>query len=392
MDLRIRQAEGLNPEAQPVEVVERKGLGHPDTICDALAEELGRALSRFYLERFGLILHYNVDKVLLWAGASRPAFGGGDVLEPFEVFLAGRATLEFRGVKVPVQELAVEHCGAWLRAHLHALDPDRHVKIHRLIRPTSTDLADLYLRQQRTGVRLANDTSCGIGSAPLSRLERMVEQVERTLNAPEFKQVHPEFGEDIKVLGIRDQDHFRLTVACAFVDRFVNDLDAYLAGRSHLEAVARNAVQTLADGRITVEVNTADDPASGSVYLTVTGTSAEAGDDGQAGRGNRANGLITPHRPMSMESVAGKNPVTHVGRLYNLAALRIAESIVQEIDGVETSQCGLVSQIGRPVEDPQLADVRIETVDGRPASEFSSRVEEIVRGQLAHMNDLVIVF
>jgi S-adenosylmethionine synthetase len=51
-----------------------------------------------------------------------------------------------------------------------------------------------------------------------------------------------------------------------------------------------------------------------TVYLTVTGTSAEAGDDGEVGRGNRVNDLITPYRPISLEAAAGKNPVTHVGQ------------------------------------------------------------------------------
>lgn len=34
-----------------VEVVERKGLGHPDTLCDALVEAIAVALNRLYRER-----------------------------------------------------------------------------------------------------------------------------------------------------------------------------------------------------------------------------------------------------------------------------------------------------------------------------------------------------
>jgi len=43
--------------ASPIEIVERKGLGHPDTICDHLSEELSRSLSKYYLEHFGCVLH-----------------------------------------------------------------------------------------------------------------------------------------------------------------------------------------------------------------------------------------------------------------------------------------------------------------------------------------------
>ena len=182
---------------QPVEIVERKGIGHPDTVCDALAEELSRALCQFYLERFGLVMHHNVDKALLWGGTSQPAFGGGRVVAPMEIFLAGRATCEYKGIKVPVEELGRESCSNWLRANFHALDPERHVKLHCLVRPGSADLVDLYLRQEETGIALANDTSCGVGYAPLSELERVVLQVEKTLNSPEIKSVHPDIGEDI---------------------------------------------------------------------------------------------------------------------------------------------------------------------------------------------------
>jgi S-adenosylmethionine synthetase len=87
----------LNVGDEAVEVVERKGLGHPDTICDALAETLSRNLCREYQDRFDRILHHNVDKVLLCGGCAAPAFGGGAVTDPFTVYLAGRATAKARG-------------------------------------------------------------------------------------------------------------------------------------------------------------------------------------------------------------------------------------------------------------------------------------------------------
>jgi S-adenosylmethionine synthetase len=87
-----------------------------------------------------------------------------------------------------------------------------------------------------------------------------------------------------------------------------------------------------------VVVNAADDLQAGSVYLTVTGTSAEAGDDGEAGRGNRVNGLITPYRPMTMESAAGKNPVTHVGKISNVCASLITQRQVTEIAEIAAVQ------------------------------------------------------
>lgn len=388
MELVIRRSDGLAIDSREVEVVERKGLGHPDSLCDALAEEFSRALCRYTMDRFGLVLHHNVDKALLWAGASRPAFGGGEVLRPIEIFLAGRATQEFRGATIPVEELARESCDAWLRGHLHALDPDRHVRVHCLVRPASSDLVDLYLRQQNTGVRLANDTSFGVGYAPLSALEKVVAGVEAELNDPRVKAARPELGEDIKIMGIRRRDTVTLTLACAFVDRYVRSLEEYLDRRGRLAALAAEAARRALGREVAVEANCADEPDAGRIYLTVTGTSAEAGDDGQVGRGNRANGLITPYRPMSLEAVAGKNPVTHVGKIYNLAATRIASAIVEEFPEVAAARCLLVSQIGRPVRDPRLADVELQAPAGWPLAEMTLRIGDLIHDHLGRLEAL----
>jgi len=375
-------------DSLPLEIVERKGLGHPDTICDALAEEASRRLSRYYLEHCGLILHHNLDKALLYGGASRAAFGGGEVTEPIEIYLAGRATCEYRGKHLPVEELVVDGCRAWLETNLHALDVERQVRIHPLIRPGSAELVELYLRQAETGVTLANDTSCGVGYAPLDDLEQVVLAVEHGLNSAAVRQDHPEFGEDIKVMGVRDGERIRLTVACAFIGRFVNNLDEYLSRKNALAELATNLARKITPRTVSSEVNTADDLAAGSIYLTVTGTSAEAGDDGEVGRGNRCNGLITPYRPMNLEAAAGKNPVTHVGKLYNLAAGRIAQAIVASLPEVEEAYCFLVSRIGHPILEPQAADLQLRLRGGTSLDELRPRVSDIFTNNLQRIPEL----
>lgn len=366
-----------------VEVVERKGLGHPDTICDALAEAFSARLSRFYRERFGLILHHNVDKVLLRGGSAEPAFGGGRVTAPIEIFLAGRATTSFGGVEVPVDELAIESSRAWLKKHLHALDVDRDVRIHPLVRPGSRDLVELYLRQHEKGVWLANDSSCGVGFAPLSALETLVLDVEQGLNRPTGRQTCPEFGEDIKVMGVRRGQHMHLTIACAMIDRFLAGLTDYLEAKRRLEQRVQAIAAERGQQDVEIEINTSDDPAKGSVYLTVTGSSAEAGDDGEAGRGNRVNGLITPFRPMTMESVAGKNPVTHVGKLYNLCASLTAARIVEQIPDVVAASCVLVSEIGRPIDRPMFVDVRVRLAEDWTIDGFKPEIEQILWAEIS---------
>jgi len=389
MSVHLGLIESPSPAAAPFEIVERKGVGHPDTICDALTEALSHALCRFYIERFGLILHHNVDKALLWGGAARPAFGGGEVVAPIELYIAGRATRDARGVAVPVEALAVETSRAWLRANVPALDPERHVRIHTLIRPSSPDLVALFERQRSAGVALANDTSFGVGFAPLDPLERAVLAVERRLNGPATRAAHPEVGPDVKVMGMRAGDAMRLTVACALVGRHLRDLADYFAAKARVRALAVGAAREVAGAAdVEVAVNTADGETAESVYLTVTGTSAEGGDDGQVGRGNRVNGLITPYRPMSLEAAAGKNPVTHVGKLYNLLAGRIAHAIADGVPGVLEAQCYLLSRIGAPIDAPQVFDVRLRLADPGALASVRGRVETIAHDELAGIHRL----
>ncbi|KRT56565.1 methionine adenosyltransferase [endosymbiont of Ridgeia piscesae] len=371
---------------QPVEIVERKGMGHPDTICDALAEELSRSLCQFYLEHFGLVLHHNVDKALLWGGTSQPLFGGGKILAPMEIFLAGRATCAYKGIRVPVEELMHDSASNWLESNFHVLDPAQHIKLHCLIRPGSMDLVELYLRQKETGIALANDTSCGVGYAPLSELERVVLQIENKLNSNEIKSLHPEIGEDIKVMGTRRCDTVELTIACAFIDRYISSLQDYFDKKLQLASLVEHEAKLTTHKQVMVTINAADDIATKSIYLTVTGTSAESGDDGEVGRGNRVNGLITPYRPMNMEAAAGKNPVTHVGKLYNIVAQQIADSLVQELDEIEEAYCYLVSQIGSPINEPKIVDLRLQLRSDADIEGQRSSIAEIVHDKLTNIS------
>ena len=374
----------------PVEVVERKGLGHPDTICDALAETLSRNLCREYRQRFGRILHHNVDKALLCGGRSTPALGGGSVDAPIDIYLAGRATSQVGSDVIPIEEIAIEGSRSWLRSNLHALDPDRHVRIHPLIRSGSQDLQELFSRDDRTP--RANDTSIGVGYAPASALETLVLAVERHINGRDHRQDHPAWGEDVKVMGVRHGQSVRLTVACAMIDRHLSRVDDYLAAKSALGDFVQELAQRRGFQGCEVGVNTADGNHSNTLFLTVTGTSAEAGDDGQVGRGNRVNGLITPSRPMSLEAAAGKNPVTHIGKIYNVLAQRIAETIVSSAPGVKAAHCLMVSRIGDPVNRPSVLHVKVAMHRGLAVADIRQQVAGVAEGHVDRLPSVIDAF
>jgi S-adenosylmethionine synthetase len=380
----------LKAVADEVEVVERKGVGHPDTICDALAETLSRNLCREYQNRFGQILHHNVDKALLCGGQAEPAFRGGRVTVPIRIFLAGRATTRIGGEVVPVADIAVDGSQAWLRSNLHALDVERDVCIETVVQQGSQDLQGLFARGRgSTGIPLANDTSFGVGHAPLGPVERFVLAIEKQLHDRDRLNERPAWGEDIKIMAVRNRDRLMVTIACAMIGRFLADTGGYLEHRDALADCVRECARRHGFEDCEIAVNAADDVGSGSIYLTVTGTSAEAGDDGQVGRGNRVNGLITPLRPMSLEAAAGKNPVSHVGKIYNVLATRMAEAIVSLIPEVSAAQCLIVSKIGAAVSSPALVHVKLATQDGMPSDRLRGRIEEITGDHLTRVPELV---
>jgi S-adenosylmethionine synthetase len=137
---------------------------------------------------------------------------------------------------------------------------------------------------------------------------------------------------------------------------------------------------------VNISVNAAD--TTESVYLTVTGTSAESGDDGEVGRGNRITGLITPCRPMTLEAAAGKNPVSHVGKIYNVVARQIAELLAAS-PAIARAECLMVSRIGAPVTEPAIVQIKLATTDASPAEGFNEYANDITADCLRGIPSLV---
>ena len=384
-NVRVQRAAGRAVEDQKVEIVERKGLGHPDSICDGVAEAVSRALASEYIERYGTVLHYNTDETQLVAGESANAFGGGEVLEPIYLLIVGRATKEYEGETFPAETIALEAAHGYLTENFPHLDVGSDIVVDVSLGEGSGDLRMVF--GEEGAIPMANDTSYGVGHAPLTETEQVVYNVERRLNG-EYAAENPVVGQDIKVMGKREGDRMDVTVAVATVDRYVSGLEDYRetveAAREHVHDVATGYT----DRAVEVSVNTADNYDEGSIYLTTTGTSAEHGDDGSVGRGNRANGLITPNRPMSMEATSGKNPVNHIGKIYNLLSTEIAESVVAEVDGIRQIQIRLLSQIGRPIDEPHVADASVVTENGVAVSDVEREIEAAIDEELAAVTDV----
>lgn len=386
-NITVESLEKVPVEDQQVELVERKGVGHPDSICDAIMEDISVALCKEYMATFGQVVHHNIDKGLLVAGRTSPTIGGGVVDEPMRLVIGDRAIYEVGGKHVPVGEIAVQTATEWLKKNLRFVDPDKHMIFQNEIKEGSPELTDIFDRE----VIGANDTSAAVGYAPLTETEKIVLNVERYLNSSEFKEAYPESGEDIKVMGYRRDRELILTVAMAFVDRFVDSQEAYFSRKEEIREAAIDFVnrERLNFDNVVVDLNTLDDLDRGEdgMYLTVLGTSAEGADCGQVGRGNKVNGVIALNRPMSTEAAAGKNPVSHVGKIYSLLTHRVADEIYKKAPGIREVYVWLCSQIGRPIDEPLIASAQLTLDKGVSLASVRRDVEEIMAQELDNIYD-----
>ncbi len=374
-------------EEQKLEIVERKGLGHPDSICDAIMDRVSVELSKEYLKRVGAILHHNADKSLLVAGDAEIRFGGGKVKEPMLLIFGDRATFNADGVEIPVKEIAINAAKQWIRENLRFVDPEIHVRYQVELKPGSPELVDIFKR--RTGVLGANDTSAAVGYAPMTRTEKIVLELEQYINSQDFKRKFPESGEDVKVMGLRKNNELNLTVAMPLVDRYVENEREYFIKKAEILEEIKSFVQEKSDfKRVNVKLNTLDVEGRGihGVYLTVLGTSAESGDSGQVGRGNRVNGVIPLNRPLCSEAAAGKNPVSHVGKIYNLLTHRIAEKVYENVPGLEEVYIWLLSQIGKPIDQPAIAAAQVVMKSDNDFEKVRKNIEEVVNEELENID------
>ncbi|MEM2739626.1 MAG: methionine adenosyltransferase [Candidatus Bathyarchaeia archaeon] len=348
-------------------------------------------LSFEYIKRYGQILHHNVDKGLLAAGEAENRFGGGSIKKPMKLIFGDRATWSVEEDIIPVDKIAISAAKEWFKRNMRFVDPDIHVVYQVEIKPGSQALRDIFSRGGR--YLEANDTSAAVGYAPMSRVERVVYDVERFLNSLEFKRRYPETGEDIKVMGLRYEDKLDLTVSMAFVDKFIDCESTYFRRK---EEVLEELKELLSSkgyfDRFEVRLNTLDRMGRGieGLYLTVLGTSADSADSGQVGRGNRVNGVIPLNRPISSEAAAGKNPVSHIGKIYNVLTHKIADKIYASLSGLQEVYVWLLSQIGEPINEPKIAAVQLITDEELDIRELEGDVKDCVARELENIDRFCI--
>ncbi len=374
---------GINQIPVPlreIEIVERKGIGHPDSVADNIAETVSEALCRMYKNEVGHVLHHNTDQTEVVAGRAQSKFKGGEIIKPVYVLIDGRATtfINNKGKQeiLPVESTALKGVRRMMKKCYPYLDMDSDITFETKLGQGSDDLCGVY----KASNYRSNDTSFGVGYAPFSITDRLTKETEYYING-QLKKAIPEAGQDVKVMCSRVGKDITMTIACAMVDRFIDDKNGYVSSIEHLtKAVKENALKIIdksgSDVNLKVEVNTGDDLKNDVFYMTVTGLSQENGDDGSVGRGNRCNGLITPYRPMSMEATSGKNPITHVGKIYNVLSTLIAQDVAKKVKADAEIHCRILSQIGHTISDPLNCAIDIINVDAADSKKLSKWQDE----------------
>ncbi|OWA26537.1 methionine adenosyltransferase [Streptomyces sp. CS057] len=377
-------------EDQPYELVERKGVGHPDTMCDAMAERMSRYYSLHCLKEFGGVAHHWFDKVTLYGGGAEIDYGRGELTSPYRVKVFGKAAYRVGDVEIPVQDIMFRAASDTLSEVTTGFDPGRHLVVElgvvdhqgsgrRASRYQPAGPQDL-IPLRSTGL-VSNDTNLLHGYAPLSRLENVVLELERLVNGTDFKQRHRDSGWDVKVFGSRRDNAFSLVVNMPFLAARIESMDQYWARKATIQRELEEFVTSQGIQDFRMLMNATD--RNGRPYLTALGSVADTGDVGVVGRGNRVNGLITPMRPMSIEAPAGKNPLDHTGKIYNVMAMRLARQVHETFGG--PAQVHIFTSKEAPLERPDEVVVTTPQGDG-PA------IEALVDAAVAGTADLTVEF
>lgn len=373
----VAESIGTWIEDRPVEIVERKGIGHPDSLCDGIAERISVEYTKWCKENLGAQLHHNFDKVQLVAGDVEIGFGKGQMLKPIRIQIAGRGTPSSPdGRAIPMDTIAIDAAKAHIRETMRYLDPDRHCVIDSYAGRGAGEL--IHVVDSVT----ANDTSFGVAHWPRSGLEHAVYETAQYINYNLIDQFP--VGEDVKVMGARMGNDIVLTCAIPFIATEIKDLAEYREIKGAVTQAVQQYASTLDSRNVRVDVNTADNEKEGPVYLTMTGTSAECGDDGSVGRGNRVTGVIAPFRSASLEAAAGKNPISHVGKIYNVLALVAAQDVVKRVKGIQEVQIYLLSQIGKPLDQPLVATATVRA-DGQLTDTVKGDIAAVLDENLANI-------
>ena len=390
------------------EVVETKGKGHPDNICDTLAEKISANYSNYCLKHYGVILRHMIDKLTLLGGGTKVKFGGGEMIHPIRILINGRFTYKYNNEKINYMNIVISTIKNYFKELFPLLDVDKYLVIidnthhnegpgviydddnntknerKNFFQATSLDDAKKHNNHNK-----CNDTSTTVSYYPMSNLERTVLNIEKTLNSFEYKSVKPWVGTDIKVMGIRKNNNIELTCCIPLISKYVNDLEDYKEKINEVKNDIRSiAREIFSDNNIIIYLNTRDDYNNNDLYMTLIGSAVESGDEGAVGRGNRSRGVIPFCRNFSMEAPCGKNPVYHTGKIFTAIGDTISKRIYNKYKLENIVY--LTSKMGDKITDPWNISVELhKRVSSQIIKEIDLMIEDIINNHEKITKDII---
>jgi S-adenosylmethionine synthetase len=187
-------------------------------------------------------------------------------------------------------------------------------------------------------------------------------------------------------MGVREGRGIELTVAMPFIDSNVRSVEHYFELRDavskHLEERISAELERIDSVSLVLNALDRRDAGVAGTYLSVIGTSAEGADSGQVGRGNQPNGVIALYRPRGAEAAAGKNPVSHVGKIYSVFSHWLAGRLHANIRGLESVTVWLASRIGDPVVRPRTLAIETILASGCELGDVEAEIRDTVEREL----------
>lgn len=344
--MQIETGNYSSPSSKHLEVVERKGIGHPDTVADQLAEITSIAFTKYCLEEFGYPLAHNVDKIGLMGGKSYIDYEVGRLEKPIRVLLNGRLTRDFAGREIPVLDIVLQAMKTQLGKALPELDVDTQVRFI----DESTDYSKYSYKFHPRGVEdvpelqdaYASDTVAVVSTYPNTPTENITLALEGFFYDRDGKPRFSDIGQDIKVMVRRIGRDYKITLAVPFFAKDIKNESAYWSRKDDIEKQLFMFARELLSEANSVQlfVNTQDNfrhkrneplPAR-ALYLVTTGGALDFGEEGFVGRGNNRHGIIPSMRPYTMEAPYGKNPKYHAGKVLAVVADNIAVEIGERFE------------------------------------------------------------
>lgn len=386
-----------NINNQEFEVVETKGKGHPDNICDTLAEKISANYSKYCLEHYRVILRHMIDKLSILGGGSKVKFNGGEMIAPIRVLVNGRFTDRYNDEKIDYMKIVDETIKNYFQELFPMINIEKDLLIidntHHNEGPGVIYNNDNTTKNERvkffeaTSIKDAsrhnnhnrcNDTSTTVSYYPMSKLEITVLNIEQLLNSDNYKKLKPWVGNDIKVMGIRKERKVEITSCVPLISKYVKDLEDYKNKLNIIKKdIEKEIKKQFKNNEIIVYLNTRDNYEKNDLYMTLTGSAIESGDEGIVGRGNRSRGVIPFSRNFSMEAACGKNPVYHTGKLFTAIGDIISKKIYEKYKVENTVYC--TSKMGDSISKPWNISVELnKRISKEEIDDIKRMINEII--------------